>query len=161
MKLFFSAVFSVATSSAATSSSTTSSVVASAAAITAPIGPTTTLTPSATPGSTSSHFFMLVEVLGAEVVGEVDSLTVEQLDLLWLCITNAAAPVATVGSLAVSFIGLESEERVGIDVGTGGVARMRNVQMGLQLVLSLKRDIALLAAGVVGADEVRARKVDL
>ena len=103
---------------------------------------------------------MLIEVTRAKIVAKVYALVVQQ--LLGLLVRFLLILTPIILWLAIlRLITLEAKKSVCIDVALHGVPSMRDVQVRLELRLSLESNVALLSAGVVRADEVRAREVHL
>ena len=101
---------------------------------------------------------MLIEVARAKIVAKVHALVVQQ--LLGLLVRFLLTPII-LWLAVLRLITLEAKKSVCIDVALHSVPSMRDVQVRLELRLGLESDVALLAAGVVRADEVRAREVHL
>ena len=149
---------SASTASAATSATSTPTIIV---ATPTPIfrGIVTASASTSTVASLSTGtLVMLIEVARAKIVAKVHALVVQQ--LLGLLVRFLLTPII-LWLAVLRLITLEAKKSVCIDVALHGVPSMRDVQVRLELLLSLESNVALLAAGVIRADEVRAREVHL
>ena len=149
---------SASTASAATSATSTPTIIV---ATPTPIfrGIVSASASTSTVASLSTGtLVMLIEVARAKIVAKVHALVVQQ--LLGLLVRFLLTPII-LWLAVLRLITLEAKKSVCIDVALHSVPSMRDIQMRLELLLSLESDVALLSARVVRADEVRAREVHL
>ena len=103
---------------------------------------------------------MLVDIFLRKVVAKIDAFVVKQLFRLVILVLLAASLVTGGACTRILVIASEAKQGIRINFSLVDFARVNNVEMGLQLVLSLKSHVTLLFTLLVRAQKVRAAEVN-
>ena len=162
--LFFLLLALIAASTSSPTAATATSALTTASTVLATTSSVLAATTTASTPTAISELRMLVHVLLREIVGEIDTFSVLKFLLLFVffvIFVVLASLFVRGGSLFFFIVDAEAEQCVSIHLSLHTLFRVNDIEMGLKLVFSLERHIALLLALLVWADEVRAGKMHL